>query len=846
MKNRPFSRIKEMDDGNQGFLSSSRAIIRQFLFVEIVKVSLFLGLSSLFVFSILEFDSLLPYSFTIFLFYAALGILFYSKNYKAVAIFGLIFFFPVCTLFCILIQPVPAIGGLQFTYLLIFFILSKSFMENWLLKVLMMCMSILSFSMHHWYEASVVLEHSLIINSFLLIMAIILQLTVIYNYQKYLEKNRANLAEIEQGLVLGLKHIKAAPWSYSHLDKSFLPSPKFVDMWQISREASADIKEALLNYLSKENANKILAAIENPLEVEGFDFVYETIWKGKRTFYHIRGENFYDKDGQALELLGSVEDISKRKIKEEEIAYGQSLLAASLESHVNGILVMDKRGKVEQCNSRFLEMWDMEEASLKNKQLMKVADKLPVMLENPEVFFRDVNIVQKNRQAETFSEISLIDGRTFEVYSKPHVHKGEVVGRILSCRDITEKKRAEELLKNSEEKYRTLFGSSADGILLLDLDERKAVDCNEQMLKLFKASRDEILRANTLTFSPTMQPDKVPSWVKREEYFKVERGVEEIRRFEWLYQDSKGIPFYAEVIVSPFDYQGRSMAIHIIRDISKRKALMEELEHKNLELEEKVRERTLHLEISNAELKRSNDDLEQFAYAASHDLREPLRMVGNFVGLLSRDYAAHLDEKAHRYVKFATQGVKRMTEQMKALLEFSMMGRSEMNWEEVDLNEILEQNIVDLSVYLKERGAKIHLPPESISLNCEPLMLGILFNNLISNGLKFNNSIPPQIWISYQDVGTFIKVCVRDNGIGISKDNQKKIFEVFKRLHRPFEFEGTGIGLALCRKIVHRHEGEIWVDSIPGKGSSFCFTLPIRKKISELKPISVPSEQKVE
>lgn len=831
MRNRLFTLLFRIDKAPKGELATV-SDLKKYLFDRLVMVSLLTSLP-LILFLILFETYPLGIAFCIIgIFFLIISLLYYREIRRPAMLISMIVLFPLATILAVIAQPIPALAITQFAYFLIAYLSGMLKKVPLWGKLLLLSCIFLSASSFLFIDPLLKFEHIIIVNAYFILKAFLLQIIFIYIYQNYFERNQHKLKLDQQDLRFNLKHLKIAPWRYSFSNQKFKASSLFRSTFGYEAQDVLEIEEALINRIPAEYRKSLIQALENPEECRTLDFIYSIENKGEKKYFHLRGESNFDEDGRADEFFGSIEDVSARMRKAEEVAYSQSLLAATLDSSVNGILVIDRRGKVQEYNRKYLEMWDTSVENIEGKKLMELVSEMPVRLENPEVFYRDVEEVLKDNRAETFTEIRLEDGKIFEVHSKPHLHKGKVVGRVLSFRDITSQKRDETLLKNNEEKYRTLFESSADGILLLDLEGRKAIDCNEQMLQLFEASRDEILHANTLTFSPKFQPDGKTSIEKREEVFQIDKAQSEIRRFEWQYVSKFGNSFDAEVIVSPFEFQGRAHAIHIIRDISERKALMKELEQKNSTLEEKVKERTLHLEMINAELKRSNDDLEQFAYAASHDLKEPLRMVGNFVGLLARDYEENLDPKAHRYIRFATEGVKRMTEQMKGLLEFSLMGRSEMNLKDTDLNTVLKKNVLNLSVFLEEKSGTVHLPEKSTQLSCEPVMLGILFHNLISNALKFNKSEHPQVWIKYRHVGAFVKICVRDNGIGISEDNQKKIFEIFKRLHRPNEFEGTGIGLAMCRKIVHRHGGDIWVESEPGKGSVFCFTLPSRKLIN--------------
>ena len=236
-------------------------------------------------------------------------------------------------------------------------------------------------------------------------------------------------------------------------------------------------------------------------------------------------------------------------------------------------------------------------------------------------------------------------------------------------------------------------------------------------------------------------------------------------------------------------------------------------------LEETVKERT-------AELARSNVELEQFAYVASHDLQEPLRMITSYLQLLQRRYQGKLDEKADKYIYFAVDGAARMQVLINDLLEFSRVATRAREPEPTDSEFILNQVLSNLELFIKENKATVsHDPlPEVMA---DSTQLAQVFQNLIANGIKFHSEEAPKIHISAEKKAREWVFSVQDNGIGIDPQYSEKIFEVFKRLHKKEEYPGTGIGLAVCKKIVERHGGRIWVESELGKGSTFYFTLPI-------------------
>ncbi len=242
-------------------------------------------------------------------------------------------------------------------------------------------------------------------------------------------------------------------------------------------------------------------------------------------------------------------------------------------------------------------------------------------------------------------------------------------------------------------------------------------------------------------------------------------------------------------------------------------------------LEGKVNRRTEDLRKTNSELLRSNKDLEEFAYVASHDLQEPLRMVGNFVQLLDEEYSEKIDDEGRSYINYAVDGVKRMSKLIEELLSYSRVGRKEMNLKEIDLNGFVEKKMLDLQQKIKSLNAVVNLGPLPEKLFCEPGQISIVFYNLVANSLKFNNSEHPIIDISSTEKEDHFLFSVKDNGIGIEQKDKHKIFKLFKRLHRKEDYEGTGIGLSLCRKIIIRHDGDIWFESEDGNGTTFYFTI---------------------
>ena len=269
-----------------------------------------------------------------------------------------------------------------------------------------------------------------------------------------------------------------------------------------------------------------------------------------------------------------------------------------------------------------------------------------------------------------------------------------------------------------------------------------------------------------------------------------------------------------------------------------------ELTKVNEELRQEVAERRrVEEELAQYadELERSNQELQQFAYVASHDLQEPLRMMTSYLQLLERRYKDRLDSDADEFIGYVVDGAHRMQRLLRDLLAYSRVGTRGKPFEPVACEEVLEQTLVNLKVAIEESDAKVTCD-ELPTVMADSTQLGQVFQNLIANAIKFREEDPPRVRISAikSDEEWLFSVC--DNGIGIDPQYTDRIFRVFQRLHTREEYAGTGIGLAICRRIVERHGGRIWVVSGLGRGSTFCFTLPEGDLSEEMVRVSIDDD----
>lgn len=349
-------------------------------------------------------------------------------------------------------------------------------------------------------------------------------------------------------------------------------------------------------------------------------------------------------------------------------------------------------------------------------------------------------------------------------------------------------------------RYEYLTRHANDSILLLD-HQGRIVEANERAVASYGYTRDELLqlRIGDLRAQTTSAVD-----AEMQTASDVNGSV-----FETRHRRKDGTVFPVEVSSRTVEVEGEGFFQEIIRDITERKRAEERLK------------RAL------ADLKRSNKELEQFAYVASHDLQEPLRKVASFTELLARRYKGKLDQDADRFIDYIVDGAKRMHTLINDLLAYSRVGTTTEKYVRTDCNEVMTQVLADMHQTIRESGATVAYDNLPV-VTADPSQIGRVFQNLIANAIRFRRDEPPRIHVSARPEGKGWIFSVSDNGMGIEPEFFDRIFVMFQRLHTRAEYPGTGIGLAICKKIIERHGGHMWLESEVGKGSTFYFTIPER------------------
>ncbi|THU39393.1 PAS domain S-box protein [Niastella caeni] len=363
--------------------------------------------------------------------------------------------------------------------------------------------------------------------------------------------------------------------------------------------------------------------------------------------------------------------------------------------------------------------------------------------------------------------------------------------------------------KKAEEKFRNLLESAPDSMVIVNEDGIIQL-VNAQTVKMFGYTREEMIGEKVNRLMPLQYDD----------FKQIQNtGLKPITEREELVGIRKeGEQFPIEITLSPLVTEEGLLISAAIRDISEKKLMEKTIREANINLERKVQQRT-------AELERKNKELEQFAYVASHDLQEPLQTTSGFVQLLRKQYQGRLDPSADQYIDYVVQASGRMKTLIKDLLDYSRIGR-EKECRQVDCNVIVKEVLADLHTMIEENEAIIKTGALPVLCNAYPTELKSLFQNLVSNSIKFRKpDLKPVLYIDALQTNGGWQFSVRDNGIGIEDQYLERIFVIFQRLHNRAMYDGSGIGLAHCKKIAELHGGKIWVQSEPGVGSTFYFTI---------------------
>ena len=502
-------------------------------------------------------------------------------------------------------------------------------------------------------------------------------------------------------------------------------------------------------------------------------------------------------------VVSTISDVTARRQAEDALRESEERFRQTFELATIGIAHIALDRKFMRVNRRLCEILGYAEHELIGKTGRDIShpDDLDLInAQRPRLYAGELDRVRvEKRYVRKDGAIVWVD---FNMVVERDA-AGKPLREIAIYEDITARREAEEALRESEERFRQTFELAASGIAHVSLDGH-FLRVNRSLCEIFGYRAEELVGKSVRDVSHPADRGSTDAGRAA-----VLAGKVESVRLEKRYVRKDGDAVWVDLAIALVrGPDGKPLyEIALFDDITPRKDA----------------EAALHQ--AHEELKRSNAELGQFAYVASHDLQEPLRMVSSYTQLLQRRYGDRLDGDAREFMAFVVDGAARMKQLIEDLLAYSRVGTRSREFHEVATDAALRRALLNLKSAIDEAGASVSyegLP----TLEADEVQLAQLFQNLIGNALKFRSASVPRISIFSKEKDTEWEFGVRDNGIGIEPQYFERIFMVFQRLHNKGDYPGTGIGLAICKKVVERHGGRIWVESQPEQGTTFYFTLP--------------------
>lgn len=545
-----------------------------------------------------------------------------------------------------------------------------------------------------------------------------------------------------------------------------------------------DLEEAI-KYYAPSARSTITGAIEFAIERgEAWDIVLPLVTaNGREIWVRSNGEPGYE-NGKCVRLWGTFQDVTHVHVAQQQMRLTQQ----AIDSAEDAIFFLDPLGQILFANAagrRHLGQPD----DVTQLNMCDFDTEL-----SPGSWQEKIKLLQRDAKCEYESQLRSVSDTLIDCDVRLWFVESEAGQQIVaSFRDTSRAKREAELRD-------VLFELSSDAHLLFD--KTGIIECNQAAVEMLRMKdKEQVLASHPAEFSPEFQPDGRLSLEKCKEMDELayENGT---HRFDWMYRRPDGEEFLCEVSLYSVQLESGRALLVVWHDVSERKKVIDKLAASNLELQ-------------------------QFAYVASHDLQAPLRGIANFAHFLKEDYPTQLDVKGADYIDRIVKGCKRMQHLISDLLSYSRVDGRARPFEPVDLNHVVDQVIEILEPSIVDSNGLVTRDDLPTIAGDASQMLQLM-QNLIGNGLKYHRDGVPKVHVSVEQRGLCSVIRVRDNGIGIEAEAQDRVFEIFKRLHTQDEYPGTGVGLAICRRIVEQHAGEISLESVPGDGSTFSFTLPRR------------------
>ena len=514
-----------------------------------------------------------------------------------------------------------------------------------------------------------------------------------------------------------------------------------------------------------------------------------------------------DEQGNPREIIGTWRDISERKEAEDALKCSEKKYRNLVDNALVAVYQTDLRGNFLFANEALARVLEFESP----EELM--ARSIIERYKNPKDSEVLIESLKKNGKVTSF-ELDLLTktGKTKSMLLSATIEEGVLSGMM---RDITERKKAEEDLRESQEEIQAIYAGMVDGVLIASLENKKFLHANSAACNMFGYSETELLSMSVDDIHPK---DKL-AYVIDKFIALAEERIDYVESLPCLGKD--GRIFFSDLATRLITYKGHRCLIGFFHDITERKRAEEEISKLNEELEQRVLQRTAQLETANKEL-------EAFSYSVSHDLRAPVRAIDGFSRILLEDYGDKYDAEGKRLLNIIRSNTKKMGELIDDLLTLSRLGRKEIELSDIDMDKLVKGLFDELG--LATNNGKVNFNIKPLPYACgDAGMIRQVFVNLLTNAIKFTK--PKEAAMievgGYTENSTSVYY-VKDNGVGFDMQHVNKLFGAFQRLHSEKEFEGTGIGLAIVHRIIHRHGGRIWAEGKVNEGATFYFALPLK------------------
>lgn len=552
------------------------------------------------------------------------------------------------------------------------------------------------------------------------------------------------------------------------------------------------MKEKTMQTIHPLDGEKTLALYKTIIEGKNLEVDYEDRKVCKDGNYKWYAWNFVADPIKEL-VYGIGRDVSLQKEQSEQIQQDEIKFHFLSDHNLQAISVCID-GRIETVNKAFEELSGYSESELIGKDCMDlVAEKWREYTDK---------MIDCKYDLPYESEIITKDGSivAVELIAKDIIYKNQEA-RISLITNIDSQKAAAEKIKHTENRFNSLFKSSPVGISIIN-DHYDLLEINPVIAAKLNYELETLKKMDILEI---VHPEEIKR--VRKQLLRIFSKEQQTVEIETRLIKNGGDAIWVKLMISLINITKKETnAVVFMESIDKRKFAEFKLEEKN------------------EELLRINQELEHFAYVASHDLQEPLRTITSFIQILERKYSNILDDDGRQFMGYITDGTRRMQNLIRDLLAYSRVNRQSTGYEEVDLNEVFEAVNQALNNKINENDAII-LAENLPVIQGNKIQLIQIFQNFIDNAIKFRGKKSPEIIINVKELSDKWEISIEDNGIGISPEFHQRIFIIFQRLHTMDEYSGTGIGLAMCKKIIERHGGEVWVDSKADKGTKFIFTI---------------------